>query len=233
MRYVVIDLETTGLCSGGYDRIIEVAVIEVSPEARVLSEWSTLVNPGRDLGPTYIHGIRGADCRDAPTFAQIAGDLFDRLHEVVVIGHNVRFDRRFLRAEFARAGVQPSIIGEICTLELARNSQIEATSRRLEVLCRAAGVALPNAHAALSDAHASLGLLRVLLDRAGLPHICGLGYSELQLDVVSPTLAEGLCRSGRMSTRASAKAAQLAEPSILQMLIEKLQDDGEAHPLVS
>jgi hypothetical protein len=73
--YAVVDTETTGLFTGFRHRIAEVAVIHVDPDGTVTDEWSTLLNPDRDLGPQAIHGIRAADVRRAPRFEEMAGDL--------------------------------------------------------------------------------------------------------------------------------------------------------------
>ncbi len=55
VRLVVVDVETTGVYNN--DRIVEVAVVTTSPDGTILDEWETLVNPGRDVGPTHLHGI--------------------------------------------------------------------------------------------------------------------------------------------------------------------------------
>ncbi|GGT40553.1 exonuclease domain-containing protein [Nonomuraea spiralis] len=51
LGYAVIDVETTGLRTSWHDRVIEVAVVLLDPLGCVTREWSTLVNPERDLGP--------------------------------------------------------------------------------------------------------------------------------------------------------------------------------------
>ena len=100
--YAVVDVETTGLFPGRHDRVIEIGVVLVDREGRQVDEWSTLVNPARDLGPQHIHGIQSGDVLRAPTFAEIAGDLAARLTGRVVVAHNLNFDLRFLAAEYAR-----------------------------------------------------------------------------------------------------------------------------------
>src|SRR4051812_45229645 len=79
LGYAVVDTETTGLLTGYRHRIAEIAVIHLDPDGTPTGEWSTLVNPQRDLGPQAIHGIRAAEVRRAPTFDQIAADLVDLL----------------------------------------------------------------------------------------------------------------------------------------------------------
>jgi DNA polymerase-3 subunit epsilon len=67
--YTVIDLETTGLFPQKHDRVVEMAVVYLSDQGQTHGEWTTLVNPERDLGPTSIHGIKARDVLSAPTFA--------------------------------------------------------------------------------------------------------------------------------------------------------------------
>ncbi|MFJ2034089.1 PolC-type DNA polymerase III [Streptosporangium sp. NPDC087985] len=73
--YLVIDLETTGLHPSRHDRIVEIGIVHLDPAGQVTGEWSTLVNPGRDLGSQHVHGINAADVRYAPTFNGIAATL--------------------------------------------------------------------------------------------------------------------------------------------------------------
>jgi len=54
--FAVVDVETTGLFPAR-DRVVEVAVVHLDPDARVTGEFSTLIDPRRDVGPTRIHGI--------------------------------------------------------------------------------------------------------------------------------------------------------------------------------
>jgi hypothetical protein len=71
--FAVVDTETTGLWPGSHDRIVEIAVVAVDAKGGVVEEWTTLVNPCRDVGPSSLHGLRPRDLVDAPTFA--GGDV--------------------------------------------------------------------------------------------------------------------------------------------------------------
>src|SRR5690606_28022084 len=101
--FAVIDFETTGLFAGGHDRVVELAVVHVSPDGVIEGRWETLVNPGRDLGPQHIHRIRAADVLRAPSFEQIAPQLLQLLAGRVIVAHNARFDLQFLAAELSHA----------------------------------------------------------------------------------------------------------------------------------
>lgn len=57
MPFAVIDFETTGLAPERTDRVVEVGVVLTDDEGRIEHEWTTLLNPHRDIGVTHIHGI--------------------------------------------------------------------------------------------------------------------------------------------------------------------------------
>ncbi len=166
--YAVIDTETTGLRPSWHDRVIEIAVVQLDAHGRVESEWSSLINPNRDLGPQHIHGITGAEVRRAPAFEDLAGEIADRLRGRVVVGHNVQFDLQFLIAEYERMGlpVGASDTSGLCTMRLAARF-LPMAGRRLADCCREAGIELVNAHAALDDARASGELLAYVLRMTG------------------------------------------------------------------
>lgn len=56
----MVDVETTGL-NPRVDRVVQIAVTQMRADGAVEGAWSTLVNPGRDPGPSHIHGITAAD----------------------------------------------------------------------------------------------------------------------------------------------------------------------------
>jgi DNA polymerase III epsilon subunit family exonuclease len=173
--FAVVDLETTGVYAGGHDRIIEIAVVRLRPDLAVEDEWVTLVNPARDIGRTDIHGIRANDVLDAPRFEEIAGDAAARLHDAVLVGHQLRFDRGFLASEFSRVGVALPPLPGLCTLDLAYRLLPEAPSRKLTICCEEVGVLHEDAHTALGDARATAGLLCAFLERAQGAGVCDLG----------------------------------------------------------
>lgn len=165
----VIDLETTGLFPSRHHRVLELAVVMVQPNGSVVDEYVTLINPGRDIGETSIHGISAAEVMHAPAFSDIAGDLVDRLRNASAIAaHNARFDVGFLDSEFGRIGYDwPGMITAICTMSLA--SQLDSYSgRKLIDCCDSFGIDGPDeAHTALSDARATARLLTACLATAG------------------------------------------------------------------
>ncbi len=159
--FAVIDFETTGFAPHLDDRVIEVAVVHVDPDGTATDRWTTLVDPGRDTGPTEIHGIRNDDVRNAPSFAQIADWLSGLLHDRVVVAHNAEFDLAFLVAEYERADADAPLVSSLCTLHLSEELGFlpEGAPRDLHSCCDAAGVTLRHAHTAAGDADATAALL--------------------------------------------------------------------------
>jgi DNA polymerase-3 subunit epsilon len=164
--FAVVDTETTGLWPGGHDRIVEIAVVALDAKGAVVEEWTTLVNPCRDVGPSSIHGLRPRDLVDAPTFADVAGELADLLSGRVLAAHNLPFDARFLAAEFSAlgySGLPLTPAHGVCTMRLARD-YLPYSPRSLADCCTVAGWKNTDAHTALADAHAAARLLACYLD---------------------------------------------------------------------
>jgi DNA polymerase-3 subunit epsilon len=156
----VVDLETTG-SQPAWDRITEIGVIEVDG-FEVSSEWSTLVNPGAAI-PAAIQaltGITGEMVARAPSFAELAGDLYERLAGRVFVAHNARFDYGFLRREFERAGLKFHA-KTVCTVRLSRRLYGGHASHSLDSLIARHGLACPARHRALPDADAVWQFLRL------------------------------------------------------------------------
>ncbi|MGJ9422513.1 3'-5' exonuclease [Aeromicrobium sp. CF3.5] len=155
--FAVIDVETTGLVPERSDRVVEIGVVLTDPLGRIEWEWSSLINPRRDIGPTRIHGIAARDVLAAPEFSDIADPLLDALRGRVVVAHNASFDMRFLHAELDRSGYGlPARPEALCSMKWA-GRYIGAA--KLAHCCEAVGIELLDAHSALGDARATAGLV--------------------------------------------------------------------------
>jgi DNA polymerase-3 subunit epsilon len=159
-------METTGLHPDYHHRVVEIAIVDLDLAAEPQGEWSTLLNPERDIGPTQIHGIRAEDVADAPRFADVAGEVVNRIAGRVLVAHNLRFDLGFLDAELGRVDAELGVSDGICTLGLASRFGIVG-QRSLSACCHSFGIAHDDAHLALADAKATAGLLRSYLGLAG------------------------------------------------------------------
>lgn len=175
--FAVLDFETTGLCPS-WDRVVEVAIVRTDATGRVIDDWSTLLDPERPVRGTQIHGITSTSVRGAPRFADVAGEMVERLAGRVLVAHNAKFDLAFLRAELARMGYRMPDVPEVCTLEESRHYLPWLSRRRLGDCCLALGMTLRDAHSALADALATAGLLEAYLNGSTgvAPHA---GYQPL------------------------------------------------------
>ncbi|MFO0931353.1 MAG: exonuclease domain-containing protein [Planctomycetota bacterium] len=224
-RFAVLDCETTGIFPRRYDRILEVAVVVARADGRIEDEFVTLVNPNRDVGPTSIHGIAAADVVNAPPFEAVAGDVLDRLRGAIVVGHNVRFDEGFVRAECDRFGALVPAFPSLCTLEMASALRLGAPSRRLADCCSAAGVRIDHAHSALGDARAASGLLAACLRIAGDQGIASL--ADLGCDVLPDGLHwPAIPRSGLAFPRSAARRAAAEHVPFLARIVAALPHDS-------
>jgi DNA polymerase-3 subunit epsilon len=71
-RIAVIDVETTGLFPFRHDRVVELAAVVIRSDGEIEREFTSLVNPERDIGPSKIHGLTSEDILCAPKFGEIA-----------------------------------------------------------------------------------------------------------------------------------------------------------------
>ncbi len=203
-------------------------MIEVNDRGDTIREWTSLVNPERDIGPTALHGLFAADCARAPTFEAIAGEIYDWLNGSIVIAHNVAFDRRFLEAEFGRLGASIAVSGTICTLQLARTTRISSAGRSLNSLCDALGIELSLAHSALDDTRAALAVLRQIACSRGAISLESLAQYVVT-DVQSPPPALRRPSSPALS-RIAAQERRRTEPSPIRRVIEAVPRDGSTFP---
>ncbi|MET7284159.1 3'-5' exonuclease [Kribbella sp. NPDC005582] len=173
-------VETTGFSGLTDDRLIEIAVVHTDPNCHITGSWTTLVNPGGDPGPTWLHGIRHNDLEAAPHFAELTGWLTNLLADCVLVGHNAPNDLSFLTTEFERADIDPPGWSSLCTMELARLLSASA-SLSLDACCTAADIPLAGAHTAIGDAEATARLLGTCLSAAaakGLHDLAALGCEK-------------------------------------------------------
>jgi DNA polymerase III subunit epsilon len=98
LRFVVLDLETTGL-SLTRDHVVSMAAYRVV-EGRILlgDTFNSLVNPNRAISPSAvkIHGIVPSMVARAPLLEEIFDQFLSYLGTDILVGYQIKFDLNFL-----------------------------------------------------------------------------------------------------------------------------------------
>ncbi len=164
-----VDIETNG---GPSQRasITEIGIVQVDEDG--VREWSTLLRPESRI-PDHIRRLTGIDdgmVADAPRFAEIADEVFNRLDGRLFVAHNARFDHGHLRAAFRRAGLdmRPPVL---CTVKLSRRLFPEHRHHALDHLISRHGLVVTERHRALGDARLLWQFLQKLHERFPPAHI--------------------------------------------------------------
>lgn len=162
-NFLVVDVETTGLSADG-DRITEIAFVNVN-NGRITGEFSTLINPHQFI-PRYITeltGITNEMVSGKPDFKNslplIENFVNDITGLIVLCGHNVSFDHRFINASLERAGEQKLNLQTLCTARLARRLKLGLQSKSLYSLSKHFNIHVSRRHRALDDARATAIIL--------------------------------------------------------------------------
>jgi len=164
MHYAIVDIETTGGYADNH-RITELAIYHYDG-THITDEFHTLINPGRKI-PYFITGLTGitsAMVEDAPSFEDVAHEIFERLNDRVFVAHNAHFDYSFIKKEFEAVGINWNS-KKLCTVRLSRKIIPGLHSYGLGRLAESLGIRIPNRHRAGGDAQATAKIFEILLQR--------------------------------------------------------------------
>ncbi|GLW52762.1 DEDDh family exonuclease [Kitasatospora phosalacinea] len=201
--FAVVDVETTGL--GRSDRVISAGVYQLDPDGETTDHWYTLVNPERDPGPVWIHGLTSEVLAGAPTFPEVAAEFAERLRDRVLVAHNALFDWNMISREFSRAGLRAPVEQRLCTMVLARDLRLPLPNGKLSSLAAHFGVHQRQAHHALDDARVLAEVFRPSLElaRSGgvpLPLTACVAVTDLGEDAAAAAPATGPARGSWSSS---------------------------------
>lgn len=174
-RYVVFDLETTGLRPSRDDAIVQIGAVLLEAGAEA-GRFDMLVHPGRPIPPvsTRYHGITDPMVADAPRVADAVAAFRDFAAGAVLVAHNAAFDVTALRAAARRDGAPPLANPALCSMLLARWLEPREPDLSLDGLCGRMGLVIDARHQALGDARAAAALWMRLLARASASGVTGL-----------------------------------------------------------
>jgi DNA polymerase-3 subunit epsilon len=168
--YAIVDIETTGGYAANND-ITEIAIVLHDGQS-VVQRFESLIKPVRNI-PYYIQvltGISNDMVASAPSFEELAPEIFALLQGNIFVAHNVNFDYSFLKHHFSTVGYDLTC-AKLCTVRLSKKVFPGLPSYSLGNLCRHFGIVIQNRHRAGGDADGTVQLLEHLLQNNAAPHI--------------------------------------------------------------
>lgn len=194
---VTFDTETTGLDTKSA-RIVELVFHitqgDAAPcEAAEVREYGWRLDPEMPIPPsaTALHGITDADVMGKPTFARAAELIATVLKSAtVIVGYNLDFDLRILKAEFERASLPWPVSPTVLIVDVYRLWGKLEPRKLTNAHARFCDGYLEDAHSARADVSATRRVLRGMLEM--YPNDPPLSWEELAL-FINP---DGMLRFG-------------------------------------
>jgi len=185
--YAIVDIETTGGHASA-NGITEIAIC-IHDGTDVVKRYSTLINPHKEI-PIYIQaltGISDAMVKNAPSFGQVAHEIYKLLNGQIFVAHNVNFDYSFVKYHLAMAGYDLQS-NKLCTVRLGRKILPGHPSYSLGKLCRSLNIENDSRHRAMGDANATARLFSMLLQNDKENHIKAALKQNSKEQVLPPNL---------------------------------------------
>lgn len=164
MLFAIVDIETTGSYAAG-SGITEIAIVIHDGQA-ILNKYETLINPHRPI-PRFIQSLTGITpemVENAPSFEEVAGQIYELLQDKIFVAHNVNFDFSFVKHHLNRCGYAFDS-RKLCTVRMARKIIPGFASYSLGRLCHSLAIEHKDHHRAMGDAHATSLLFSMLVER--------------------------------------------------------------------
>lgn len=152
-RFVVFDLETTGLRSEQHE-IIEIGAIRVHRDAEDHQTFQTLVKPKKRVPKriTEITGITNEMVQlDGLELVEALAKFRSFVGDLPLVAFNAEFDDAFLRAACAATASNHFANETCCALKLARRAWPHRKSLRLSEIARDGNLSMDDTHRALGD----------------------------------------------------------------------------------
>jgi DNA polymerase III subunit epsilon len=161
----ILDLETTGV-NLGVDRIVEIAIIKITPDG-TRQVKRKLLNPEMPISAVSVevHGITNEMVKDAPTFKQAANEIKQFLEQCDLAGYNSnRFDIPMLAEEFLRVGLDFEFRGRklVDVQKVYHLMEQRTLSAAYKFYCNKN---LEDAHSAEADASATWDVLQAQVEK--------------------------------------------------------------------
>lgn len=157
-RFIVFDLETTGLDAAKHE-IIEIGAIRVNRDSINHETFQALVKPNKKI-PNKIVELTGITQEmldvDGGTIDETLRDFAAFVGDLRLVSFNADFDMAFLNAATAKCGLSPFNNPVSCALKMARRAWPGRKSYRLADIAKDGHLDSKNMHRALDDCQRAL-----------------------------------------------------------------------------
>ncbi|AQQ09863.1 DNA polymerase III PolC-type [Sedimentisphaera cyanobacteriorum] len=153
-RFVVFDLETTGLKPDTHE-IIEIGAIRVNRDSGKHDTFQALVRPTKKI-PKKITGITGITQdmveKDGDFLETALPQFIEFVSDLPLVSFNAEFDMAFLNAAISKTQVGALANNRVsCALKMARRAWPGRKSYRLSDLAKDGRLSSDDTHRALGD----------------------------------------------------------------------------------
>jgi len=155
--FISLDLETTGFYPEK-DKIIEFGAVKFDLNGQI-ETMQFLINPEKELPEIVKHitKIQDEDLIDAPLWEEKREEVQNFIQDFPIIGHNIKFDTAFLRANGIEL-TNPEFDTQTLSTILLHN----LPSYSLEIISQLFDLKHQDKHRALDDAIAAMELFQEL-----------------------------------------------------------------------
>lgn len=164
--FIAVDVETTGLKTGGND-IIQLSAVKYKDFSPV-EAFNTYIKPRKPIpeAATEINGISDDMVEKSPRFYQIIDSFNEFIEDMPLVAHNAPFDIKHLYVNGLDSVENKTVYD---TLSLSRRTYKDHYSYKLKDICELNNIYICNAHNALYDSYAAGELFKcIVADRKGI-----------------------------------------------------------------
>ena len=169
--FVAVDVETTGLKTGGND-IIQLSAIKYK-EFYAIEAFNTYIKPRKAIPDeaSEINGITDDMVEDAPRFYQIIDCFNEFIGTLPLVAHNAPFDIKHLYVNGLDSVADKTVYD---TLTLSRKTFKDEYSYKLADICESNEIFMSDAHNSLYDCYAAGELFKKIIESRKEISLCDL-----------------------------------------------------------
>jgi len=165
VRFSVVDLETTGI-NVRSDEILAIGIVPMIGTRILLGNaYYSLVKPKRfKIDSIKFHGLDPKKLKQARCFDELAGEVYDRIKDSVIVGYSVEIDYKFLKRELSRFGYNLDVKTlDVLQVEYLLSKKLIWEDLSLDALAKRYGIGHYCRHNALADAIITAQIFQIQL----------------------------------------------------------------------